>query len=208
MELSAITMEEFCMTGEGTGGVRMGRKRPVYDDTRQFKSKNLNAERRRREKLSNRLLTLRSLVPIITNMNKATIIEDAITYIKTLQNTSKVLSDHLLEMEASSEGEEKPVKDEIDAAEEMKKHGIQEEVVVNNIVDGEKLLIKIVFEKKGGRFTKLMEAMSYLGFELSETSVTTFSGAMIVTSCIQGTYCDKLTAQETQDLLLEIIRGI
>lgn len=58
-------------------------------------------------------------------MNKATIIEDAITYIKTLQNTSKVLSDQLLEMEASSEEEEKPVKDEIDAAEEMKKHGIQ-----------------------------------------------------------------------------------
>ncbi|GKV19205.1 hypothetical protein SLEP1_g29495 [Rubroshorea leprosula] len=201
MEFSAITMEELCMSGEGEGGRRMGRKRPVYDENKQYKSKNLNAERRRREKLGNRLLTLRSL------MNKATIIDDAITYIKSLQNTSKVLSDQLLEMEGFPEEEEKPIKSEIDAAEEMKKHGIQEEVEVSNI-DGEKLLIKIVIEKKCGRFTKLMEAMSYLGFELSETSVTTFSGAMLVTSCIQGTYGDKLTVQETQDLLLEIIRGI
>ncbi|GLU23173.1 hypothetical protein SLE2022_391980 [Rubroshorea leprosula] len=207
MEFSAITMEELCMSGEGEGGRRMGRKRPVYDENKQYKSKNLNAERRRREKLGNRLLTLRSLVPIITNMNKATIIDDAITYIKSLQNTSKVLSDQLLEMEGFPEEEEKPIKNEIDAAEEMKKHGIQEEVEVSNI-DGEKLLIKIVIEKKCGRFTKLMEAMSYLGFEMSETSVTTFSGAMLVTSCIQGTYGDKLTVQETQDLLLEIIRGI
>lgn len=48
---------------------RTSRKRTYNDGTKEFKSKNLDTERRRREKLSNRLLMLRSLVPIITNAN-------------------------------------------------------------------------------------------------------------------------------------------
>lgn len=60
-------------------------------------------------------------------MNKATIVEDAITYIEKLQMTVKVLSDQLLEMESPSEESERPRNDEINAAEEMKKHGIEVE---------------------------------------------------------------------------------
>ena len=58
-------------------------------------------------------------------MNKATIIEDAITYIQELQKTSQVLSEQLLEMEGSSEEGGKPLRIEVDAAENMKKCGIK-----------------------------------------------------------------------------------
>ncbi|XP_022720833.1 uncharacterized protein LOC111278492 [Durio zibethinus] len=208
MEFVGSDMTGISITDHrGPSRGRMGRRRIDDDENKEFKSKNLHAERRRRQKLSDRLLSLRSIVPIITNMNKATIIEDAITYIQELQKTSEVLSGQLLQMEGSSEEEGKPIRIEIDAAEDPKKCGIKEEVKVTNI-DGNKLLIKIILEKKRGCFTKLIEAMNYLGFELSETNVTTFKGAMRISSCVQGIYGDTLMVEQTEKLLLEIIRSI
>lgn len=61
-------------------------------------------------------------------MNKATIVEDSITYIYELQKNVNMLQDQLFEMEALSSlevPEPEPRKEEIDAAEEMKKYGIQ-----------------------------------------------------------------------------------
>lgn len=58
-------------------------------------------------------------------MNKATIIEDAISYIEELQNNVKVLQGLLYEMEASSEEGTLSRSEEIDPAEEMRKSGIQ-----------------------------------------------------------------------------------
>lgn len=58
-------------------------------------------------------------------MNKATIIEDAISYIEELQNNVKVLQGLLYEMEESSEEETLPRSEEIDPVEEMRKSGIQ-----------------------------------------------------------------------------------
>ncbi|KAG5010511.1 hypothetical protein JHK87_019026 [Glycine soja] len=112
-----MSLDEFSFNAEnGSNRERMRRKNYDYD-TQVFKSKNLEVERRRREKLSTRILLLRSLT------NKATIVEDAITYIETQQNIVQSLSYELHEMEATSE-EIKPKKEEIDAAEEMNKLGI------------------------------------------------------------------------------------
>nr|WIE96140.1 basic helix-loop-helix transcription factor [Loropetalum chinense var. rubrum] len=205
MEFENSALDELCAIEEGSSSSKgkLGRRQHNNDKTVVFKSKNLEAERRRRQKLSDRLLALRALVP----MNKATIIEDAINYIMELQNNVKNLSDLLLEMEASSEEGTEQMSDEIDAAKEMKKCGIEADVNVTNI-DGEKLWIKIVFEKKRGGFTKLMEAMSFLGYEFTDTSVTTFKGAILISSCVEGFYGEKVAVARTRELLLEIIRSI
>ncbi|KAJ0983460.1 hypothetical protein J5N97_011715 [Dioscorea zingiberensis] len=95
-----------------------------------YKSKNLEAERRRRNKLNNKLFTLRSL------MSKESTLTDAIDYIKQLQVERKV--------ELSPMGHNK-------------------------------FLLKITCENRRGGFTKLVEVINSLGFEVTNVSSVAFS---------------------------------
>ncbi|KAL6992691.1 hypothetical protein U1Q18_010804 [Sarracenia purpurea var. burkii] len=196
---------------EGNINRRMGRRRQMMidgqdeagaDQAAVYKSKNLEAERRRRQKLSDRLHQLRSSVPNITNMNKATIITDAIAYIEELQNSVKDLRNQLFEMEADSIEERKATIDHaIEATENMNKWGKEPEVKVSRI-DTNKLWIKIVKEKKRGWFTELMEAMNVLGCEITDASVTTSKGAILITACLVGNCARVVEAEEIRELLL------
>ncbi|KAL3377445.1 hypothetical protein AABB24_003718 [Solanum stoloniferum] len=189
-------------------GRRTDKRKQIDGEVKEYKSKNLKAERNRRQKLSERLLQLRSLVPNITNMTKETIITDAITYIRELQMNVDNLSEQLLEMEATH-GEEPETKNEeiIDTAEEMGKWGIEPEVQVAHI-GPTKLWIKIVCQKKRGGLTKLMEAMNVLGFDINDTSATASKGAILITTSVEVVRGGLTEANRIREILLEIIHGI
>ncbi|CAN1222162.1 Transcription factor DYT1 [Linum grandiflorum] len=156
------------------------------DEAKGYKSKNLIAERKRRQKLTDRLHLLRASVPIITNMNKATIIDDAITYIQELMRNVKLLSDQLDELSDLEQGCGSSGMIPEPADENHDIH-IQEEVEVMEI-DGKKLWVKVVMEKRRGRFTRLIEAMTRLGIQPIHTSLTTFNGVLLLSSCVQVKY--------------------
>ncbi|XP_010449085.1 PREDICTED: transcription factor DYT1-like [Camelina sativa] len=199
--------------------VRMNRRRQVTEENKgedeSFKSPNLEAERRRRQKLHVRLMALRSHVPIVTNMTKASIVEDAITYIGELQKNVQSLSEKLFEMEEAPpeiDDEEqtdqtmiKPELETIHLKEEMKKLGIEENVQLCKIGE-RRFWLKIITEKKPGIFTKYMEVMRFLGFEIIDISLTTSSGAILISSSVQihEELCD---VEETKDFLLEVMRS-
>ncbi|XP_057537719.1 transcription factor bHLH35-like isoform X2 [Amaranthus tricolor] len=62
-------------------------------------SKNVVSEKIRRQKLNDRLFALRAVVPNITKMDKASIIKDAINYIKELQDEEKKIKAEILDLE-------------------------------------------------------------------------------------------------------------
>ncbi|XP_076882652.1 transcription factor ICE1-like [Bidens hawaiensis] len=77
--------------GESGGSNQKGKKKGVP-------AKNLMAERRRRKKLNDRLYMLRSVVPKISKMDRASILGDAIEYLKELLQK---INDLNLELEAA-----------------------------------------------------------------------------------------------------------
>ncbi|XP_030456865.2 transcription factor DYT1-like [Syzygium oleosum] len=103
-------MDGLCLSeigGYENGRIGQGQLEDDDDDT-QYKSKNLEAERRRH-----------------IRMNMATILDDAVSYIVELQKNVKALSDQLLETEAPCEDGPKALVDEIDAAQDMEANGIK-----------------------------------------------------------------------------------
>ncbi|KAJ7947886.1 FER-like iron deficiency-induced transcription factor [Quillaja saponaria] len=77
-------------------------KRPKDD-----RSRTLVSERRRRGRMKEKLYALRALVPNITKMDKASIVGDAVLYVKDLQAQAKKLKAEIAGLEASVLGSEK-----------------------------------------------------------------------------------------------------
>ncbi|KAL5982559.1 hypothetical protein ACLOJK_016632 [Asimina triloba] len=91
---------------DGDIGSRM-RKSTSQDE---LSANHVLAERRRREKLNERFIILRSLVPFVTKMDKASILGDTIEYVKQLRKRIQDLEsrNQQTESDQSSKGMEKP----------------------------------------------------------------------------------------------------
>ncbi|XP_059447574.1 transcription factor bHLH90 isoform X2 [Corylus avellana] len=79
--------------------IENGEGNVIKKPDRRFHSKNLVTERKRRNRIKDGLFTLRSLVPKITKMDRASILGDAIEYIQELQTEVEQLQDVLREVE-------------------------------------------------------------------------------------------------------------
>uniref|UniRef100_A0A7N0ZR84 Uncharacterized protein n=2 Tax=Kalanchoe fedtschenkoi TaxID=63787 RepID=A0A7N0ZR84_KALFE len=155
-------------------------------------SKNLEAERRRRKKLNERLYKLRALVPIISKLDKASILVDAIDYVKQLKKQVEELRKEL-EQESDNKGDQTPA-DSVsefvapntrNVAKPMGHEKVQqmEPQVEVTPVDGSKFFIRVFCEQKPGGFVRLLEALSSLGLEVTNVNVTSYR--MLVSNVFQ-----------------------
>ncbi|PON35919.1 Basic helix-loop-helix transcription factor [Parasponia andersonii] len=157
-------------------------------------SKNLHTERNRRFRIQNGILTLRSLVPKITKLDKTSTLVDAINYIKELQKEEKELQDELKKMEEEDYCHKnkneytitKPNKSK-EAAKRLlsagqnqsSTFGTKQQIVVHvevNQIGKREFFIKLLRRQSQDGFVRLMEALDSLELQVISANLTTFNG--------------------------------
>ncbi|WOL18594.1 transcription factor ABORTED MICROSPORES-like [Canna indica] len=200
-------------------------ERPGGGGNKRHHSKNLEAERRRREKIRSRLHALRAIVPKITKMDKASILGDAIEYVKELQQQVKDLQDELEENDNNDrEGKYKSQLDQLPLPnndlmkqrvkssgpssddDEEEKQQMEPQVEVKQLVANE-LLLMVLCEHKQGGFARLMEAMNALGLEVTNANVTTFRSLVLNVFRAEGRENIMVQAEAVRSSLLQMSRG-
>ncbi|KAJ8535507.1 hypothetical protein K7X08_023227 [Anisodus acutangulus] len=95
---------ESSTTTNTTTTTRVTPPTPTKKSARTDRSRTLISERKRRGRMKEKLYALRSLVPNITKMDKASIIGDAILYVQGLQSQAKLLKTEISGLESSLSG--------------------------------------------------------------------------------------------------------
>uniref|UniRef100_A0ACD5U7N2 Uncharacterized protein n=1 Tax=Avena sativa TaxID=4498 RepID=A0ACD5U7N2_AVESA len=174
-----VKMEDFVesMLNFGGGGgdeSEDGEQLPPPGEATEYKSKNLDAERRRRSRLNNNILALRAVVPNITKMSKESTLSDAIDHIKKLQNEVLELQTQL----ADSPGEAREKQGSASCSESfVPADNVHYQGQVELIPLGScKYNLKIFWTKRVGLFTKVLEALYSYNVQVLSLNTITFYG--------------------------------
>ncbi|KAJ1433063.1 Myc-type, basic helix-loop-helix [Sesbania bispinosa] len=111
------------------------------------------AERRRREKLNERFIILRSLVPFVTKTDKASILGDTIEYVKQLSDTVQSLEARKRQMEA-------------DQRRRINKKRRVKEVEVEVSIIGNDALLEVECMHREGLLVDVMKVLRELGVDV------------------------------------------
>ncbi|CAA0818741.1 basic helix-loop-helix (bHLH) DNA-binding superfamily protein [Striga hermonthica] len=134
-----------------------------------LQSKNIASERMRRKRLNDKLYALRSVVPNITKMDKASIIRDAISYIQLLHNEEKKIEAEICELESGGQDS----------------HFATNYLRVVNMGD-RTIVVSLTCGKRADTMVRLCEMFESLNLNIITANINTFSQKLSNTLLIKG----------------------
>ncbi|XP_062154213.1 transcription factor FER-LIKE IRON DEFICIENCY-INDUCED TRANSCRIPTION FACTOR [Alnus glutinosa] len=168
------------------------------------RSRTLISERRRRGRMKEKLYALRSLVPNITKMDKASIVGDALLYVQELQTKAKKLKAEIAGLEASLLGSERyhqaaggstddqsPKKIQLLQNEQ---YSICKNVIQMDVFQVEErgFYVRLVCEKGVGVALSLYKALESLtGFIVQSSNLATVSERFVLTFTLNVRDCER-----------------
>ncbi|ESQ35798.1 hypothetical protein EUTSA_v10007639mg [Eutrema salsugineum] len=174
-----------------------------------FKSKNLHSERKRRDRINQRMYALRAVVPRITKMNKIGIFSDAVDYINELLVEKQKLEDELSGIneiecrEIAAEEESAIANPEAEKVSSKVNKKVNDEVNFEVHEIGERdFLIRVAQEHKRDGFKRLIEAVDSCGLEIIDVNFTRLDLTVMTVLNVKANK-DGISAGNLRDLLLK-----
>ncbi|KAJ0040201.1 hypothetical protein Pint_27802 [Pistacia integerrima] len=166
-------------------GVNHGTKK-CYSMTRtpSLAHDHIMAERKRREKLSQRFIALSAIVPDLKKMDKASVLGDAIRYMKELQERVKVLEEQTKKRTVESvvfvKKSQVSSEDEISSSDENF-DGTPDAALpeIEARASDKDVLIRINFEKQKGFLPKILTEIENLHLSIVNSSVLPFGNSTL-----------------------------
>ncbi|KAE8697328.1 Transcription factor ICE1 [Hibiscus syriacus] len=191
-----------------TGGDQIGKRKGLP-------AKNLMAERRRRKKLNDRLYMLRSVVPKISKMDRASILGDAIEYLKELLQRINDLHNELESNPGSSLVTPTTsflpltptpatlpchIKDELCPGSLLSPNGQPTRIEVR-LREGKAVNIHMFCGRRPGLLLSTMRALDSLGLDIQQAVISCFNGFAM--DIFRAEHC-----KEEQDIHPEQIKAV
>ncbi|KAK1291000.1 Transcription factor FER-LIKE IRON DEFICIENCY-INDUCED TRANSCRIPTION FACTOR [Acorus calamus] len=173
-------------------------------------SKNLFSERSRRKRLSQQLISLRSLVPNITKMDKRSVLVDALAYLKSIHEETARLQAELKEKTTDAPSEEKVAEEALEGRRTTVKgscnkksmHKSQILEIDTEKIEDRRFVVKMTCRGGSGVGGEVLRAVESLGFDITYTSLDQIKPQhVLITIFVRIRKPRKMTEEKLKDCI-------